>query len=326
MEYNCTICQKSYSSYKSLWNHNKKYHPNTEFKILNCDNKKIHKYECEFCKANFTRKNNMIVHIKSYCNVQKKNTENVNMKNEIIELKKEILELKNNKEDIKSKINNTNNGIINNTSTVNNIIYINKTGTESLSDLSKQDIKEIFDKNIDSIGTFIKKINFNENLPSNHSFCTTNLDGPYLSVFDESKSKITKDRKKYFFEQLFCITINKMKELYEVNKSHFKKDKQEQIEDTLKRLTELQHVDMNTKIYKEMIKKLNMLSYNDREIIQETWKNKKVKSKVPRTFEEDLEMNSDNDIEYDSDNSSSSEQELNDKILTKNLKKNHIII
>jgi hypothetical protein len=31
---------------------------------------------------------------------------------------------------------------------------------------------------------------------------------------------------------------------------------------------------MNTKIYKEMIKKINMLSYNDREIVQETGKNK----------------------------------------------------
>lgn len=218
--------------------------------------------------------------------------------------------------------------------------YINKTGSESLSDLSKQDIKEIFDKNIDSFGivlkhtnisgsgdgTFIKKINFNENLPSNHSFCTTNLEGLYLSVFDESKSKITKDRKKYFFEQLFCITINKMKELYEVNKSPFKKEKQEQIEDTLKRLGELKDTDMNTKIYKEMIKKLNMLSYNDREIVQETWKNKKVKSKVPKTFDEDLEMNSDEDL----DNSSSleSEDEINDRILTKkfiNSKKNIIV-
>ncbi len=113
---------------------------------------------------------------------------------------------------------------------------------------------EIFDKNIDSVDTFIKKINFNKNLPSNHSFCTTNLEGPYLSVYDSNQLKITKDRKKYFFEQLFTKAVKKMKELYGINKEHFNKNKQQQIEDTLQRLVELQNMDMNTKIYKEMIK------------------------------------------------------------------------
>jgi superfamily II helicase len=33
MEYKCNICNKKYKSYKSLWNHNKKFH------ITNVDNK-----------------------------------------------------------------------------------------------------------------------------------------------------------------------------------------------------------------------------------------------------------------------------------------------
>lgn len=309
MDFYCSICNKPFKSYQSIWNHNKKFH--TESNIYNKDKQ----FSCDKCNKKFTRKQNLTIHLNNSCKGVVTNQEIVpNIK------KQELANTINN-----NNIN-TNNGPINNGTVNNTYIYINKTGSESLSDLSKQDIKEIFDKNIDSFGTFIKKINFNENLPSNHSFCTTNLEGPYLSVFDESKSKITKDRKKYFFEQLFCITINKMKELYEVNKSHFKKEKQEQIEDTLKRLGELKDTDMNTKIYKEMIKKLNMLSYNDREIVQETWKNKKVKSKVPKTFEEDLEMNSDEDL--DNSSSSESEDEINDRILTKKFiksKKNIIV-
>jgi hypothetical protein len=33
MEYKCNDCKKDYSSYKSLWNHTKKYHNDNQHKI-----------------------------------------------------------------------------------------------------------------------------------------------------------------------------------------------------------------------------------------------------------------------------------------------------
>ncbi len=57
---------------------------------------------------------------------------------------------------------------------------------------------------------------------------------------------------------------------------------------------------MSKRILKEMIRRLNILSYNDHDIVESTWDKKdnngnsiiKGYKKVPKTFEEDLEMSS----------------------------------
>ncbi len=45
MSYNCNICNNSYKSRQSLWNHNNKFHKKNDNK-----NKHIKQYECEYCK------------------------------------------------------------------------------------------------------------------------------------------------------------------------------------------------------------------------------------------------------------------------------------
>ena len=301
MEYFCDTCNKQYKSYHSLWKHKKQIHKEYNINIV----KKNKQFTCPHCHKNFTRNDSLAIHMKTTCkNKDGKQTtalieetnelkvETKELKTEVIKLKKEIEIIKKKTQEnkiIKKTQETINNGNLNqNNGTINNVFYINKVGTENIHELTKKDVKEIFNKNIECVDEFVKKINFNKNLPSNHSFCTTNLDGPYLSVYDSKESKITKDRKKYFFEQLFTKSVEKMKELYKINKTHFNKMKQEEIESIIERLCELQTMNMNHRIYKEMIKKLNMLSYNERDIIQDTWKSKKSKY-VPKTLEEDLE-------------------------------------
>ena len=303
MEFICDICNNQYKSYQSLWKHKKQIHKEHSVNIIKTNKP----YTCSYCQKKFTRHDNMINHKKTTCknkDIEQPNeamhtmqdtiVETKELKTEVIKLKKEIEIIKKTQENkiIKKTQETINNGTVNNgnlnNGTINNVFYINKVGTENIHELTKKDVKEIFNKNIECVDEFVKKINFNKNLPSNHSFCTTNLDGPYLSVYDSKESKITKDRKKYFFEQLFTKSVEKMKELYKINKTHFNKMKQEEIESIIERLCELQTMNMNHRIYKEMIKKLNMLSYNERDIIQDTWKSKKSKY-VPKTLEEDLE-------------------------------------
>jgi len=325
MEFICDICNNQYKTYQSLWKHKKFIHDKKNSNIM----EKNKKFTCPNCYKKFTRNDNLAIHMKTTCkNKDGKQTtalieetnelkvETKELKTEVIKLKKEIEIIKKTQENkiikkTQETINNgnLNNGTINN-GTINNVFYINKVGTENIHELTKKDVKEIFNKNIECVDEFVKKINFNKNLPSNHSFCTTNLDGPYLSVYDSKESKITKDRKKYFFEQLFTKSVEKMKELYKINKTHFNKTKQEEIESIIERLCELQTMNMNHRIYKEMIKKLNMLSYNERDIIQDTWKSKKSKY-VPKTLEEDLERGVSESSESDSDYySSDSDNEL----------------
>jgi len=58
-DHKCNICNKQYSSYKSLWNHNKEFHKNNNIKVLNNSEKvlnnseKVKKYNCKYCNIQF---------------------------------------------------------------------------------------------------------------------------------------------------------------------------------------------------------------------------------------------------------------------------------
>jgi hypothetical protein len=304
----CKICNKTYKSYQTLWIHNNSFHPN------NYISDKIRNYQCEKCDKKFTRKNNMVLHMKTKCKKINELTEKDKLKKELIELKKENEKLKESKST--TTINGNINGNINN-GTINNIIYINKPGDENILKLNKSEINDILNKGVSGVVTYVEKINFNERLPSNHSFCSTNLDSAYLSVYDIDKSKVTKDRKKYFFEEVISKSVSKMEELYKINKIHFKPERQKHIEETLISLNDLKNMDMSKKILKEMIKKLNILSYNENDIVKNTWLKKddngnsiiKGKNYIPQTLDEDLEMETE---------SSDSDSDIENNILKKN--------
>ena len=309
MTFSCIPCNKNYKTYQSIWNHNKKFHSDQIIHIT----EKVRNFSCNKCNKTFTRNDSLKLHINNTCKKKNELDKVEKMQLEILELKKELNEVKSHHKI--AETNNTVNGTLNN-GTINNIIYINKPGTENLLELNKDEIKEIFNKDITSLVSYIEKVNFNDRLKSNHSFCTTNLGGAYLSVFDTDKSKIKQNRKKYFFEEIISITVSKMEELYKLYKSHFKPEKQKNIEETLKTLNELKSMDMNKKIYKEMLKQLNILSYNDRDVVEDTWNNKNIKGKVPRTFEEDLEMSTTEEL-YDNESDDSDSEERPQLIGTK---------
>jgi len=90
MEYICNICNKEYSSYQSLWIHNKKYHNksiNTEHKQAQITTEKIHSnYKCEFCTKILSRHDSLKRHYKN-CktkNNANKNQSTINNKQNII--------------------------------------------------------------------------------------------------------------------------------------------------------------------------------------------------------------------------------------------------
>ena len=78
--YFCTICNKKYASYQSLWNHNKKFH--IDIKLYNVNNilpniinnninikyiekSSIEKLQCGYCKKYYKSAVTKSVHIKS---------------------------------------------------------------------------------------------------------------------------------------------------------------------------------------------------------------------------------------------------------------------
>ena len=132
MEYKCEKCNKNYSSYQSLWIHNKKFHQSILTQVVhttpNTDSTKEIKFDCEYCNKKFSRKNNMVRHQKTCKEKNKKENKDNELKNEILELKKTVQKLAN-----KKVVKNYNSGtIINGITTNNSGIIINKLGTENL--------------------------------------------------------------------------------------------------------------------------------------------------------------------------------------------------
>jgi hypothetical protein len=197
-------------------------------------------------------------------------------------------------------------------------------GTEKLSELTKNEITKIFNKELESIFTFVEMINFNERLKTNHSFCTTNLESKFLSTYNDETKKIDKDRKKYFIDKLLNTSIEKMELLYNTNKKLFNKSKQNQIQNSIDNIKSLKNFDFNNKLLKEVHNKINLISYNNRDIIQKTWYDPTDPDEDGEgTFQDDLDNNepiitkqpnnilklSSSDSDDSSNNSSSDETE-----------------
>ena len=104
VDFICKICNKEYSSYKSLWNHNTKFHnvkiPQCQYNVntksipckYNVNNAII---SCEYCKKIFTTRQAKSLHIKKYCkNIIDKDIKLEEIKLQLAKEESKILQLK----------------------------------------------------------------------------------------------------------------------------------------------------------------------------------------------------------------------------------------
>ena len=137
-----------------------------------------------------------------------------------------------------------------------------------------------------------------ENIVFNLSFklClkrTTAINDDYLSVYNTETNKVEKDTKKYFLDRVITLTIDKITTLFELHKTRFSKETYDQIKTNIETLQRMKICSSNKKLIKELIRGLNLLSYNKKEIINRTWMGEQPEK---LTFDEIL------DLEYGPDN------------------------
>ena len=297
MEFKCKICNKIYKSYQSLWNHNHKYHdnenhnpPQSDHILPHFDHKNPHSttnnLSCNHCNKIFSRIDSLNRHIKT-CKI--KNDQEVISKSNLEETIKKIIknEMKNNK---KSTTNIRVNGTLINGNNHDSgpKIIINKTGSENIDQITYNEVSTIFDNEISSVVKLIELINFNECKPENHSFCSTALESPYLSFYNTNTNTVNKERKRYFFEEVICKSIQNHEILYGKFKNKFNSIKRKQIEDNIYNLKKIKENSFNSKIIGEMIRNLNLLSYNNRDLVQDTWIGRKYEHESDEEFMEML--------------------------------------
>jgi hypothetical protein len=287
-EHYCKKCKKQYKDRTGLWKHNRNFHSTNNSNSLTLPSStppQNTEYQCEFCNKILSRQDNLKRHMK---NCKKANDTKNSDKEEIMLLKtiinnmsisqkkiekmeKELNELKNtnNNNNNVNKNKNINNGNIYNGKVINNIT-INAPGHEMIT-LTKDDIENLCKSNLMSVLKYVEKTNFDKEKKYNHNFCTTNQNGKYLLHYDQETSSIKSAKKKYFYQEVIVNAINKIESSYNNHKNEFSKSKQKYIEDIIIRLKDVKDYDFNNKILKSLFDELNLLCYNSRDIVLDTW-------------------------------------------------------
>jgi hypothetical protein len=122
-------------------------------------------------------------------------------------------------------------------------------------------------------------------LKENHSFCVSNLNGEYAKIFDSENNENIK-MKKYLFDEIFTLMINKIKLLYsKYKKKLFEVPKQKEIQEKIKALESMQNERLPT--YKSYLKLINVLAYNKKDIVNDTWE--KIRNNKQKIKDEKLD-------------------------------------
>ena len=178
---------------------------------------------CLFCNKNFLNKGNLSKHLQNNCNSKK---DLYNKKDKLIENEKFIRqenELKKMRKDIAKLLKNQskNINITNNVTNINSnnklVININSFGKEDLSHITVEDYKKYLTGFFPGFIKFIEKIHFDENMPSNHNICITNLQSNNLYICDDNEwlVKNKKEELERFILKKYNILTEKCCELEE---------------------------------------------------------------------------------------------------------------
>ena len=279
MEYNCNICNKKYSSYKSLWFHNYKYHKpnvninqvdvNTNVNINSVD-VNINKHNCKHCNKAFTTRQSKSRHEIHYCD--KKNE--LNNKKIIEELKKENEEktelIKLLQKSLKihpkslNKINNQliNNQLVNN-GTINNTINIVQLGHENLSEvLSRNQKINILNRQAMSINDLVELVHVSSRYTQFKNVYITNLQSSYGYMYSEKLQKFITVNKNDLINDILDSRMYDIEKFYEEVYPKMDPDKADRIKHFINRMTN--DKDKMKGLKKEEIK---LILYNNKETI-----------------------------------------------------------
>jgi len=85
---------------------------------------------------------------------------------------------------------------------------------------------------------------------------------------------------------LLCKSIDRMEILFNLNKKQFNGSKQEEIKNSIDTLKRLKDSYYNKKLFSDLIDKLTLIAYNNKNVIIDTWSDKPNK---PYNLREDIE-------------------------------------
>jgi hypothetical protein len=293
MEYRCNNCNKCYSSYKSLWLHNYKYHntlvsqkvsngksdgkskSKSKNEIENLD-ASLKKYKCLFC-------NNEYKHKQSKYNHEKKCEYSKEKNNDILEIKKQNQKLEKQNEDMKQQLlelkdliqkslkihpktlQKINNQLINNTyinGDINN--YVVQLGYEDLDRIMTEKEKiAILNKYGNCLAELVRVVHVSdiEKYKPFKNMYITNLQNNIAYKYDDTKKKFIAVTKSELLDSIIDNRLSDIESFHEDYKEKITPFTSKQINAFLNKMND-------EKVYKENKKEeIKLVIYNGREEI-----------------------------------------------------------
>jgi len=275
MEYYCNICNKIYVSYKSLWNHNNKFHKVEISQLLAKPaidvSQKLakNKLKCIFCDNIYKHRSSKSKHEKK-CKEKNKN-EIIEIKNELNELKKII---KNNKLTKNTNNGSINNGTINNGNITNgnitNNIHINALGTENiiekLTEKEKLDLlTDILFKEIPHV-ELVRKIFNNEKFVEDRNTIISNLQTKTCFAYNDENNKFEAKNKNEHIDNMIYYRHKDIRNIYKemYDNKKIKDNSRKLIEEYIEKFDNLK----NTESYKKHKEEIIYIIYNCKELMK----------------------------------------------------------
>jgi len=295
MSFECDICNVKYKSRSGLWKHTTTHHS------TNTKEDSEKNFFCSKCNKGFKHYQSRWKHEKS-CETQ-----------EMIVLKEEFKQLKEEVKELKNKPNVINNYTTNNTLNDKKIIINNSPGSESIAHLSVEQQRGIMNKGLSSLMYLIQTTNFTVDSPEYHSYCVTALNDKHASMIDVKTNSIIKTEKNELFDKILIGNIKKLEAM--CSNKEFGHNEREVYRLKLESLKDL--LFKNKRGLKKYYNELNLLSYNNKDLIIETWASL-------RTLDDIINSEASNKISYNPqptqykliDFSDDSDSELSDSELS----------
>jgi hypothetical protein len=269
----CDICNKTYASSSSLWNHKKRMHIKSKEKCnpditsnvpLKVDIIKS-EYKCKYCSALFNKRQHRYRHQNQSCKMKDISGSEINdLRNTVNKLQQEINELKESQNCNKTKklvMNNSGQLNVNCGAVNNNNINIIPLGKENLDELfTDEQIAEILKLNTsESINKSIFFVCTADNLKQCRNTYISSLEGNNCKVYDESQNKFITKPKEDVLNDVLYTHASSVKTLVD---TRGKKKKQERANDFFNKL------DTDKKLQKRKKNEINAIMHDHKDNIK----------------------------------------------------------
>ncbi len=250
--------------------------------IIKIEEKGKIKYKCPYCQGFYTRKNNLVSHIKKYCKTIKNEVVQIE-KGELQQIKEEIGKLSNH-----TQIVNNYNNTTNNLQQINQNIMLAAYGKENPLKVTDEIMSKVIKNPMKGIPDLISLHHFNPKNPENHNVRYNGKRSFYIDVFNgnfwEAKDKgevihdmivSKKDLADDYFDE--ALEKNKIKEKVKENYNSFSEKIDRYVNAIINELNYgVELIEQDKELYKQLYKQVELMMINAQRIL--TLKSKKAPS------------------------------------------------